>query len=78
MDNTKRTKVGLVHPGTAAKPYRSGRYSVEVVETVAQKKDGYKPTSDSGISEKAENAPLVSLVIISLINSVLQNRKKVI
>jgi len=63
MDNPERTEVVLVHPKTASQRSRSGRNSVEVVETVAQKKDGYEPASDSGISEKAEDTLSVSLVI---------------
>ena len=53
MDNPKRAEVGLVHPGTASQQSRSGRNSVEVVETVAQKKDGLEQASDSGISVSA-------------------------
>ena len=63
MDNPKRAEVGLVHPGTVAKPSRSGKYSVEVVETVAPKKDGLELASDSGASEKAQDTLSVSLVI---------------
>jgi len=63
MDNTKRAEVGLVHPGTIAKPSRSRTSSIEVVETVAPKKAVSEPASDSGLPEKAEGAPAVSLVI---------------
>ena len=63
MDNPKRTEVGLVHPGTASKSSRSGAYSVEVVGTVAPKKDVHEPAPDSGISDKAEDILSVSLVI---------------
>src|SRR4030042_1806642 len=63
MDNPKRAEVGLVHPETAAKPSRSGKYSVEVVGSVALEKGGREPSPDSCISEKAEGAPSVSLVI---------------
>jgi len=63
MDNPKRAEVGLVHPKTASKSSRSGTYSVEVVGSVAQKKDGLEPVPDSGISEKAEDILSVSLVI---------------
>jgi len=63
MDNPKRAEVDLVHPGTASKSSRSGKYSVEVVGSVAQKKDGYEPASDGGISEKAEGILSISLVI---------------
>ena len=63
MDNPKRAEVGLVHPGTVAKPYRSRTSSIEIVETVAPKKAVSEPASDSGLPEKAEGAPAVSLVI---------------
>jgi undecaprenyl-phosphate 4-deoxy-4-formamido-L-arabinose transferase len=63
MDNQKRTKVGMIHPKTAAKPSRSGIYSVEVVESVTPKKAVSEPASDSSLPEKADSVPAVSLVI---------------
>jgi undecaprenyl-phosphate 4-deoxy-4-formamido-L-arabinose transferase len=63
MDNPKRAEVGPVHPETAAKPSRSGTYSVEVVGSVAPEKGGRESFPDSCISEKAQGAPSVSLVI---------------
>ena len=63
MDNPKRAEVGLVHPVTVAKPYRSRTSSIEIVETVARKKAVSEPASDSGLPEKAEGAPAVSLII---------------
>jgi len=63
MDNPKRTEVDLVHPGKASQRSRSGKYSVEYVETVAPKKDIHEPASDSGLSDKAQDTLSVSLVI---------------
>ena len=63
MDNPKRAEVGLVHPKKASRRSRSGKYSVEVVETVAPKKDVHEPALDSGVSEKAQDTLSFSLVI---------------
>ena len=63
MDNPKRTKVGMIHPGTATKPSRSGTYSVEVVGSVMPKKDGSEPAPESFITEKTQDTPSVSLVV---------------
>jgi hypothetical protein len=63
MDNPKRAEVGLVQPGTASKSSQSGKYAVEVVETVAQKKDSREPAPNRHILEKAKGTPFISLVI---------------
>ena len=63
MDNPKRAEVDLVHPRKASQRSRTGKYSVEYVETVAPKKDVHGPAPDSGVSEKAQDTLSVSLVI---------------
>jgi len=63
MDNPKRTKVGMIHPRTAAKPSQSGTYSVEIVGSVAPKKVGCEPTPESFITEKAQDTLSVSLIV---------------